>query len=120
MAGGYRLLCDVLNRSPVGVSDVVVDLSMDGGELQLGDTVMFCAIEFARRALAGGDQLTVTFPHVVRPSEPSFDTGHDFGQGFTISLYWRDESGQAWRRVDGGRAVRFKSRHYPNSHGHRG
>lgn len=108
---------EVLNRSSVGICDVAVVLRMlGGGELDAGGMLGAVETTFARQPVAAGDTLKFVLPAIVRPAEASLDLESDPRMAHTAKLYWRDESGKGWARVDAGPAERCKGREYPVRH----
>jgi hypothetical protein len=111
---GYELVCDVLNFSPFGISNVAVGIRMLLGELTHEDKVETHHTAFATQAIPTGHTLSMRFPHIVRLGRATFDTEKDRGAGYTATLYWRNERGKHWLRTDGERAKPCKSRDFPS------
>lgn len=107
---GYRIVCTVFSRSSVGISNVVVQLRMQSGELERDGETSTEAVAFAHHAAAGGDSMELEFPHIVRLGEATFDPQAERGPGYSAILYWCDESG---RRRDGGSATSCRPRDFP-------
>lgn len=108
------MVCEVQNKSSVGISEVAITLKVRIGKLELDGVVSKKSTVFSQRAIAGGESHTLEFPHVVRFGLGSFDIDSDQGSGYAATLYWRDEAGKRWRRTNGDRAKACRARDFPS------
>jgi len=111
---GYELTFEIDNHSAIGISAVAVRVKMINGQLELDGVITSAHTAFAQQAIPSGGHVTLALTHIAR-LDPRFfavdDQGHD---GYSATLFWRDESGRGWRRTDAAAARSCPAREYPN------
>jgi hypothetical protein len=112
---GYELSCDIVNNSPLGISDVAVAIRMMVGQVEYQGVVETQHTAFARHAVPSGHTLSMRLTPTIRLGRATFDTSTDRGSGYSATLYWRNETGKQWSRTDGERAKPCKSRDFPSA-----
>ncbi len=117
--GGYQFEFEIRNRSPVGISAVVVLVEMTSGELELSGKRLTHFTTRAGRAIASGDEIAVTSPHVARFPAAFFDADDGSSRGYVATLYWKDEVGKTWRRCGDDGAERCSAKEHPFAIGRR-
>ena len=108
---GYEIEYQIENRSPIGISEVSLFVSI-GGEMELGGQASTSATVCIEQAIAAGSEYAGTLPHLVRFIEGSFDLDGE-REGVTATLFWKDELGRRWCRTGGCAPERCSPTRFP-------
>jgi hypothetical protein len=105
--GGYKIEFEIYNKSAIGIADIVVDVHMLSGDLELNAERGTHGTWSARRALEAGGTLAGALRHTARFGEETFELDDDVLSSFSCTLSWCDDQRRKWSRVDGKPARRI-------------